>query len=95
VHIEEPGETELTEANVKNKDKTVDLYCMPFKDFIAAIKTQAETAPEEDNDEGNKEGKPDDNRPTLKLEMNYKFKIPEFCTHVKKFVSDEVLLLCK
>jgi len=69
VHLEEPGETELPEASIKNKDKTTDLYCMSFRGFLDAIKAQSATAPEEADDEESKDGKPKDDKLTLKLEM--------------------------
>jgi len=57
---------------------------MSFRGFLDAIKAQSATAPEEADDEESKDGKPKDDKLTLKLEMQYKFKIPEFCTTVKK-----------
>jgi len=61
---------------------------------LETIKTQTSNAPEKQIDyaEIAKEGK---EKNVLKFELDYKFKIPEYCTIMKEFVSDEVFKSCK
>lgn len=71
--------------DIKNKNITTDVFCMPFRGFLEAIKTQAETAPEEIADD--EEVKPADTGAdasaapaALTFDMEFKMKIPIYCT---------------
>lgn len=60
----------MPEPNIKNKDKTTDIFCMPFRDFLESIKTQAGSAPETEPEEPDTEEPDAENAPPkLTLEM--------------------------
>jgi len=68
---------------------------MPFKDFLAAIKTQADTAPEDLPMEDAKNEVANEDKPGLELELTYKMRVPKYCTSIKKFADDQVYVSCK